>query len=65
MRPVVMTAGKRARVKESPDKLTLQIFFPRAVKSETIEIDLINGENPQIVVKIPEGIEVHVLKKKP
>jgi hypothetical protein len=65
MQPVVMTAGKRARVKESHDKLTLEVLFPRSPKPEKAEIDLINGDVPRIIVKAPEGIgiEVRHLKK--
>lgn len=61
MKPVVMTVGKRARGKESPDKLTVEVLFPRGSKSEKAEIDLINGDNPQIIVKAPEGIKVETI----
>lgn len=58
MKPVIMTAGKRARVKESPDKLTLQVLFPRGPKPETAEIDLINGDVPRIVINASAQVEV-------
>jgi hypothetical protein len=58
MRPVVMTAGKRARVKESPDKLTLQVLFPQGTKYETAEIDLINGDVPRIIIKASAKVKI-------
>lgn len=63
MKPVVMTAGKRVGAKQSPDKLTLQVMFPRAAKTEMADIDLINGEKCQIIVRAPEEVEVHFQKK--
>lgn len=58
MKPVVMTVGKRARCKNSKDKLTLDILFPRDSGSERAEIDLINGDVPRIVINASAQVEV-------
>ena len=63
MKPVVMTAGKRARAKESPDKLTLKVFFPWYPKSESAEIDLINGEVPRITVRAGPRVTVEIMER--
>lgn len=63
MKPVIMNMGKRAGVKGLDDRLNLQVMFPRASKSEMAEIDLVNGDNCQIIIRAPEVIEVHIERK--
>ena len=65
MKPSVIIDGKRA-IYPNPNKLTIQFLFPfpRQGGGEFGEIDLINGDVPQIIITAPASIQVErVLKR--
>ena len=64
MKPVVITAGKRAVYNQDKNRLTLEFFFPTpSHESETGEIDLINGDVPRIIVRSSQRVQVDRVEK--
>ena len=64
MKPSVIIAGKRPIYDPHQNRLTIQFFFPRESGGEFGEIDLINGDPPQIIVNAPASVQVTTQKKK-
>ena len=60
MKPVVIVAGRRAEHNTDKNNLTVDFLFPKqnGGKGNAGEIILINGDVPQIVVKVPEAVLV-------
>lgn len=60
MKPIILKEGKRAEHNPDRNRLTLQILFPKTNGEKAImgQIILINGDVPQIVVKVQRLIQV-------
>lgn len=60
LRPVVLIEGKKAEHNPDKNRLTLKILFPKTSgeKATPGQIVLINGDIPQVLVKMPAPIEV-------
>ena len=64
MKPSVIIGGKRPIYNPDKNRLTIQFFFPKASGGDSGEIDLINGDVPQINVTAPASVQVEKILKK-
>jgi hypothetical protein len=59
-KPVVIAAGRK--VEHNPDKnrSTIQFLFPNLTggKGDAVEIILINGDVPRILVRTPKALQI-------
>ena len=64
MKPSVIIGGKRPIYNPDKNRLTIHCFFQKLSGGEYGEIDLINGDVPQIIVTAPASVQVEKVLKK-
>ena len=60
-----MVAGRRAEHNPDKNKLTINFLFPKqnGGKGAAGEIILINGDVPQIIVRVPEAVLIETERR--